>query len=166
MVESLKEKEISAGLLPYFIENHKKIYVFLVTPGGPFYVNKESWGIAKGLIEENIFNAALREFYEETGIKIEEYLDLDFCYLGKTEYSNGKVVHAYTFKSKKKFSFIKSNTFSLEWPPKSGVIKEFPEIKTGKWFLLEEAEKIIVEKQKVFLEHLKLHLKNIKEKTK
>ncbi len=155
------ENVISAGFLPYYIED-EKIYVFLVTPGGPFFKNKEAWGIAKGNIDgENFFKAAIREFEEETGVKIEEHLDVDLCYLGKVKYNNGKTVHSYTFKSKDKFSFIKSNTFVLEWPPKSGFKKEFPEIKTGKWFLLEEAEKIIVEKQKNFLEHLKEHLKSV-----
>ncbi len=147
----------SSGLLPYYIEE-EKVYVFLVTPDGPFYVNKEAYGISKGLIEENSFKTALREFYEETGIKAEEYIDEDFCYIGKTKTTN-KIICCYTFKSKEKFSFIKSNTFKLEWPPKSGIIKEFPEIKTGKWFLLEEAKKIIVKKQKVFLEKLEEHIK-------
>jgi predicted NUDIX family NTP pyrophosphohydrolase len=128
-------KEVSAGLLMYrVIEDlfEKKIEVFLVHPGGPFFSKKDNgfWGIPKGLVEgeEDMFEAAKREFKEETGIEPKS----NFIYLEHIKLKGGKVVHAWAFNSDipEKFE-LKCNSFEIEWPPKSGKKQRFPEV--DKW---------------------------------
>ncbi len=150
-----KNKNVSAGLLMYKMEDDK-IKIFLVHPGGPFFRNKDEgyWGIPKGLIEENeeLLTAAKREFQEETGIIPQG----DFIPLGFIKQKNGKIVHCWAFKFNGKEPIeIHSNTFSMEWPPKSGKIQFFQEIDKGKFFDVNEALIKINQAQNKFIKKLK-----------
>lgn len=147
-----KEIQKSAGLLMWdIIDGVPK--VLLCHPGGPYFKNKnfKSWGIPKGLIKDNeeILEAAIREFEEETSIKtIPPYESL-----GSVIHKNGKIVYAYTFHGKFP-GYIKSNIFEMEWPPKSGKIQSFPENDKGEMFIFEEAMKKIIGSQEPFIERL------------
>lgn len=116
--------------------------VFLVHPGGPFWVRKDAgaWSIPKGeFIEEEPLTAAKREFFEETGMKV----DGDFIPLSPITQKNGKVVHAWAVNADIDSEKVRSNTFEMEWPLGSGKKKEFPEIDKAGWFSLDEGiEKI------------------------
>lgn len=134
----------SAGILLYKRVN-KQLFVLLVHPGGPFWKNKDAghWSIPKGEFsdEENSFDAAIREFDEETGTR----LDGDFIELVPVKLKSGKVVYAWASEKDIDPGAIVSNTFEIEWPPKSGTLKSFPEIDKAAWFTVEEAlEKINV----------------------
>ncbi len=125
---------------------------FLVHPGGPYFRNKDagSWSIPKGLIdeEEPILKAAIREFQEETGIVPHP----PFHKLGSVKQKGGKLVHAWAFQGEWDPSQgLQSNSFELEWPPRSGKRQEFPEIDRAAWFSLEQAEIKILEAQIPFL---------------
>ncbi len=144
--------KLSCGILPYKIENGK-IKVYLSHFGGPFWKNKKrSWGIIKGEAEdkEDCLKTAKREFFEETGKKIEG----DFIDLGETKTSN-KIIHIFAIE-KDLDTDIKSNLVKLEY---KGKLFEFPEIDEVKWFNLEEAKEKIVKSQEVFLERLDFVLK-------
>ena len=117
----------------------------LVHPGGQFWKNKDAghWSIPKGEFsdEENAFDAAIREFEEETGTR----LDGDFIELVPVKLKSGKVVYAWALEKDIDADAVESNTFEIEWPPKSGRFKSFPEIDKADWFTVEEAlEKINV----------------------
>lgn len=127
--------------------------VFLVHPGGPFWRKKDAgaWSIPKGLVDagEKPFEAARREFAEETGIRpAAQFIDL-----GEAKQPGGKVVRAWAFEGDCS-PRISSNTFSMEWPPKSGRFQQFPEVDRGEWFSLEAARKRMNRGQVVFLERL------------
>lgn len=127
--------------------------VFLVHPGGPFWRKKDAgaWSIPKGLVDagEEPFEAARREFAEETGIRpAAQFIDL-----GEAKQPGGKVVRAWAFEGDCS-PRISSNTFSMEWPPKSGRFQQFPEVDRGEWFSLEAARKRMNRGQVVFLERL------------
>jgi predicted NUDIX family NTP pyrophosphohydrolase len=143
----------SAGLLLY--RKRKDILeVFLAHPGGPFFVNKDSgfWGIPKGLIDEgeDALAAAQREFEEETGFKAEG----PFLPLTAVTQKGGKVVQAWAFEGDVDAEKMRSNTFTLEWPPHSGKQQEFPEVDRGAWFSINEAKQAINVAQVSFLEEL------------
>jgi predicted NUDIX family NTP pyrophosphohydrolase len=145
----------SAGVL-MFRRRGRDLEVFLVHPGGPFWQKKEigAWSIPKGeyLNGEDELAAAKREFEEETGIKPEG----EFIPLGKVTQPGGKVVTAWALEGDCSTT-IRSNTFSLEWPPKSGQTQEFPEVDRANWFRLEEARVRIHKGQIEFLERLLAH---------
>jgi len=128
----------SAGILLYKIGN-KVPEVFLVHPGGPFWAKKEdgAWSIPKGEFEddEEPLTAAKREFEEETGIKISG----EFMELNPIKQKSGKIVYAWAVEGDIDPEKIKSNSFEIEWPPKSGKMKSFPEIDKAAWFNLSEA---------------------------
>jgi predicted NUDIX family NTP pyrophosphohydrolase len=139
----------SAGLLMYR-RQQEILEFFLVHPGGPYFRNKDEgyWTIPKGEPAENepLFEAAKREFIEETGIQPEgPFLDL-----GQIKQKGGKVVHAWAF-TKDVDVIVVSNDFQMEWPPKSGKIVSFPEIDKGGYFNLKEARKKINAAQVDFL---------------
>jgi len=144
---------LSAGILVYRFRN-KRLEVFLVHPGGPFWKGKDrnAWSIPKGICEEgeDVLEAAKREFKEETGFEI----DGDFIDLGQIRQSSGKIVHAFAIEGDIDPKKIKSNTFKLEWPKGSGNIKEYPEIDRGEWFTLDKAKEKITKGQKAFLDRL------------
>ena len=153
----------SAGLLMYHKEGNK-LKVFLVHPGGPFFSKKDEgyWGIPKGLVEdkEELLQAAIREFEEETGIRPEG----DYIPLGNTTQTNNKIVHAWAFEYDNSEQIdIVCNTFEMEWPPRSGKKQQFPEVDRGEFFTISEARKKVYSAQQVFIDRLLDHLE-IKEK--
>jgi len=146
----------SAGILLYRYVS-KTLQVFLVHPGGPFFVKKNAgwWTVPKGEIDvgEDPLSAALREFKEETG-----YLpNGDFKSLKPIRQKGGKTVMCWAVMGDLSAEHIKSNTFEMEWPPKSGKIKSFPEIDQAGWFSIEEAYHLINAMQQSFLNEL-IHL--------
>jgi predicted NUDIX family NTP pyrophosphohydrolase len=143
----------SAGLLLYRSkQNH--LEVFLVHPGGPFWAKKDlgSWSIPKGEFQEgeDPLVAAQREFHEETGFSING----EFKPLSSIKQKSGKVVHAWAIEGNVDQTKIKSNTFEMEWPPKSGKMKEFPEIDKAEWFAIKVAREKINPNQAAFLDRL------------
>ena len=147
----------SARILLYKIEN-KILKIFLVHPGGPFWAKKDdgAWSIPKGEFEdgEDPIDAAKREFEEETGIKISG----DFIELKPVKQKSGKIVYAWAVEGDIDVSKIKSNEFEIEWPPKSGKMKTFPEIDKAAWFDLGEANKKIIEAQSSLIKELETKL--------
>lgn len=125
----------SAGLLLYR-RRGEEVEVFLVHPGGPFWAGKEAhaWSIPKGefAVDENPLQAAKREFAEETGLT----LDGTFAALTPLRQPGGKIVHAWAIEGDCDAAAVKSNTFTLEWPPRSGRMQEFPEVDRAAWFAL------------------------------
>jgi len=128
--------------------------VFLVHPGGPFWSRKDAgaWSIAKGEYEpdEEPLDAARREFREETGFEASG----EFVPLGEVKQAGGKVVAAWAFRGDFDAAAIVSNTFEMEWPPRSGRLREFPEVDRAAWFTLEAARVKMLESQRSFLERL------------
>jgi len=142
----------SAGILVYRLRAGE-LQVFLVHPGGPFWVKKDAgaWTIPKGEFEdEEPLAAAKREFKEETGLS----MDGDFRPLAPVTLKSGKVVHAWAVESDLDASKIESNTFEIEWPPKSGKMREFPEMDRAGWFGLDEAVEKINPAQAGFVREL------------
>ena len=131
-----------------------QIEVLLVHPGGPFWKNKDigAWSIPKGEFadDEEPLDAARREFEEETGFKPGGlYLALQSIKL-----KSGKRVLAWAFEGDCDASQVRSNTFKLEWPPKSGEWRDFPEVDRAAWFSIQEARLKIHPEQVAFLEQL------------
>ncbi len=141
------------------IEGHK-LEVFLVHPGGPFWARKDAgaWSIPKGLVGEHgvesPIEAARREFREETGFPIVEPL----IPLGSVQQKSRKVVHAWAFEADADPKLLRSNTFLLEWPPRSGNIREFPEVDRGEYFPISAARTKINPAQAEFLDRLQMAL--------
>jgi predicted NUDIX family NTP pyrophosphohydrolase len=113
---------------------------FLVHPGGPIWANKDegAWTIPKGLIDpgEDALACAKRELHEETGFTIPEG---EYVSLGTIKQKSGKIVEAWAVRADLDASALVSNTFTMEWPPRSGKIVELPEVDRGAWFSYEEA---------------------------
>ncbi|MGZ8144241.1 MAG: NUDIX domain-containing protein, partial [Methylosarcina sp.] len=130
----------------------------LVHPGGPFWAAKDegAWSIPKGLIEDNEepLAAARREFKEETGFDAEG----EFIELGRLKQPSRKFVHVWAVECDLDVARIVSNLFVLEWPKKSGKLREFPEIDRGEWFDLTEARIRIQKGQSGFLDILTARL--------
>jgi len=145
--------QVSAGLVMYR-KSGSSLEVFLVHPGGPFWAKKDegAWSIPKGLVEkgEDKLGAAKREFAEETSVVPSG----PFIELGEIRQKSGKQVYAWAFEGNCDPPSIKSNTFSLEWPPKSGRMSEFPEIDRGKFFAIAEARRKINPQQAEFVNRL------------
>ena len=143
----------SAGILLYRVKN-KFLEVFLVHPGGPFWAKKDlgAWSIPKGEFteDENPLDAAKREFQEEIGI----YCTGEFIPLTAVKQKGGKIVYAWALEGDIDPNQIKSNTFEIEWPPKSGKKQEFPEIDKGEWFNISEAKQKINKNQVALIEEL------------
>ena len=146
-------KKQSAGILLYRLKE-KKMEVFLVHPGGPFWKKKDtaSWTIPKGefLDDEDSLAAAIREFREETGFTP----DGPFVPLSPVRQKSGKQVWAWAAAGDLVPALMRSNTVSLEWPPRSGRKIKFPEVDRGEWFTLDVAEKKINPAQVGFLQEL------------
>lgn len=138
--------KISAGLLMYRgrTEHGDVLEVLLAHPGGPFWKNKDdgAWTLPKGEVEtgEDLLAAAIREFNEETGLTAVE----PFLALGKVKNKSGKVLHAWAFPGDCDPTQLRSNTFEIEWPPKSGRKQEFPEIDRAQFFDLTTARRKIL----------------------
>ncbi|MCF0054862.1 NUDIX domain-containing protein [Dyadobacter sp. CY356] len=142
----------SAGILLYRIK--PELEVFLVHPGGPFFVKKDlgAWSIPKGEFDytETAIDAAKREFEEETGNVIEG----EFKMLQPITQKSGKVVQAWAVEGDIDAENIVSNTFEMIWPPNSGKMKTFPENDRGQWFTIDEAKLKINERQIPLLDEL------------
>lgn len=143
----------SAGILLYKTSS-KKLEVFLVHPGGPFWKNKDegAWSIPKGEFsdEEKPLDAAIREMKEETDVLLKG----DFIELTPVKQKSGKMVHAFAKEYDLDPSQIKSNEFEMEWPPKSGKKKSFPEIDKAEWFDVNTAKRKIIAAQSAFIDEL------------
>jgi predicted NUDIX family NTP pyrophosphohydrolase len=146
-------KRVSAGLL-MFRRRHSDLEVLLVHPGGPYWRKKDlgSWSIPKGEYTEGetALAAAMREFEEETGIKPSG----EFTPLDDIRQPSGKIITAWAFEGDCSPAEIRSNLFSMEWPPRSGKTREFPEIDRANWFSLEDAKARILKGQAGFLDRL------------
>ena len=129
--------------------------VYLVHPGGPFFRNKDIWGIPGGAIEkhETAESAAVREFIEETGhsklFNSEEFLSDMLQYFDSFKINNKKIIAVFTAAGNVAGP-VKSNVFEMVWPPGTEKLQSFPEIDKGRWFAIEEA------KEKVFKNHQKI----------
>jgi len=135
-----------------------RLEVLLMHPGGPFWARKDlgAWSIPKGEYEdgEEPLRAAVREFIEETGLEPRG----SFLELAPVRQKGGKIVSAWAFEGDCDPGSLRSNTFSLEWPPRSGRMKEFPEVDRAAWYDLDEAREKILPSQIPFLEELVLRL--------
>jgi predicted NUDIX family NTP pyrophosphohydrolase len=147
----------SAGILLYRFRRSAP-EVFLVHPGGPYWANKDAgaWSIPKGELEANDdpLAAARREFEEETGRPVAG----DFLALTPQRQKGGKVVHAWAVEGDIDAATIVSNTFTIEWPPRSGVRRTFPEVDRAAWFDIATAREKILAGQQPFLDELERRL--------
>jgi predicted NUDIX family NTP pyrophosphohydrolase len=143
----------SAGILMYRRKGGV-LEVLLVHPGGPFWKKKDdgAWTIPKGLHEpgEEALAAARREFEEETGAAPAG----EFIPLGEFRQSSAKTVSVWAVEGEFDVTKFKSNTFALEWPPKSGKMNEFPEADRAAWFSPDEARRKILKGQRPALDAL------------
>jgi predicted NUDIX family NTP pyrophosphohydrolase len=144
----------SAGLL-LFRTSDETLEVLLVHPGGPLWAKKDAgaWSIPKGEIgeSEDPLETARREFAEETGQKV----DGPVIELGEIRQKGGKTVQAWAMKGDLDPATIRSNTFTMQWPPRSGRMREFAEVDRAQWFTLEKAREKINPAQMAFLKRLK-----------
>jgi predicted NUDIX family NTP pyrophosphohydrolase len=144
----------SAGILLYRLRG-EALEVFLVHPGGPFWMKKDLgvWSIPKGEYEkgEDALAAARREFEEETGFA---WIEGELHPLGTVKLSSGKVVTAWALEGDCDAHAIRSNLFEMEWPPKSGRQQAFPEVDRAEWLSLATAHTKIHPAQGAFLERL------------
>jgi len=135
-----------------------ELQVLLVHPGGTFFQKKDdgAWGIPKGEIEagEDLLGAARREFEEETGFKPSP----PFIALSSITQKGGKVVHAWACVGDCDPGQLRSNTFKMEWPPRSGRWQEFPEIDRAEWFSLADARRKLKPTQVPLIEELERKL--------
>ena len=131
------------------------IEVFIAHMGGPFWAKKDdaAWSIPKGEYsdDEQALHAALREFGEEIGVPAPE---LDYTLLGEFRQSSGKIVTAFAAESDFDVSEVHSNTFPVEWPPRSGRIREFPEVDRAEWMPIDAARTRLVKGQVAVLDAL------------
>ena len=138
--------DTSAGILLY--RRTPDLEVFIGHMGGPFWARKDAgaWSIPKGLYtgDEPPLHAAIREFEEETGVELPAY---DFVDLGEFRYSSGKRLAVFAAESDLAMDTITSNTFDLEWPPRSGRMQQFPETDKAGWFPIEQAREKLVKAQ-------------------
>lgn len=145
---------VSAGIL-LFRRQDGGIEVLLAHQGGPFWTNKDAghWTIPKGEVEpgEAWIDVARREFAEETGFELQINEDLP---LGEITQKSGKTVLAWAVEGDLDPAQARSNTFSIEWPPRSGRQQDFPEIDRVEWFGLEEARRRLKPAQVPFIERL------------
>jgi predicted NUDIX family NTP pyrophosphohydrolase len=143
----------SAGLVLYRIHD-RQLEFLLVHPGGPFWKNKDagSWTIPKGEphADEPPFQAAQREFEEETGFKPHG----QFLELTAVKQKGGKVIQAWAFEGDWDPARIRSNRFTLEWPPRSGRQAEFPEVDRAAFFSLDQAKEKLNPAQLPLLQEL------------
>lgn len=134
--------KISAGLL-LFRRRGEIMEVFLVHPGGPLWAKKDAgaWSIPKGLIDpgEEPLSAARREFEEETGFQVSG----EFIPLAPAKVTGGKTILAWSVEGDCDPDAMRSNTFEMEWPPRSGKRQKFPEVDRGEWFSLAAAKEKI-----------------------
>jgi predicted NUDIX family NTP pyrophosphohydrolase len=143
----------AAGILLYR-QGPRGLEVLLAHPGGPLWAKKNlgAWTIPKGQFgdSESALDAAKREFEEEMG----SAANGQFAELGSIKQPSGKVVHAFAAESDFDVTTVKSNLFTLEWPPRSGRNGQFPEVDRAEWFSIEEARQRILKGQEPFIDRL------------
>jgi predicted NUDIX family NTP pyrophosphohydrolase len=143
----------SAGLLLYRLRGHA-LELLLVHPGGPFWAKKDdgAWSIPKGEYDdgEDAQAVARREFAEEVGA----VPDGDAIDLGEVTQGGGKRVRAFALAGDFDVGRLQSNSFEIEWPPKSGRKQSFPEVDRAEWFAPEAAQRKILAGQRPFIERL------------
>lgn len=144
--------KVSAGLIMFRVR--ERLEVLLVHPGGPFWKNKDdgAWTIPKGEVEadEELLAVALREFTEETGIVPRP----PYTPLTPIKQKSGKTVHAWAFEGDCDPRAIRSNTFSMEWPPRSGKSALFPEVDRADFFDLAQGRRKLNPSQAALLDEL------------
>jgi predicted NUDIX family NTP pyrophosphohydrolase len=152
-----RKNEVSAGLLVHRCQKNG-VEVLLAHPGGPFWAKKEDgvWTIPKGLLEpgDDVESAARREFKEETGLSVAGNL----VALAPVNQKGGKLVHAFAVEADLDLSSFASNAFELEWPPKSGLRRSFPEIDRLAYFAIPAAMTKILTYQQPLLRELERRL--------
>jgi len=143
----------AAGIL-LFRRGPSGLQVLLAHPGGPLWSRKDygAWTLPKGQFTDGELplDAARREFEEEMGAAPSG----NFQSLGTLKQPSGKVIHAWAVESDFDAARVTSNLFSMEWPPKSGRMAEFPEVDRAGWFSIEEARQKILKGQAPFLDRL------------
>lgn len=149
----------SAGLLVFRRTGGEGVEVLIGHMGGPFWESREeeAWSFPKGQYEpdETAEDAARREFQEELGLAAP---DGEWFPLGEARQRNGKIVTIWAVEGDLDPTRVVPGTFTMEWPPRSGVTAEFPEIDRVGWFAPEAAAPLLVTGQRVFLERLRAHL--------
>ena len=147
----------SAGILLF--RKLLDVEVLLIRPGGPFWRNRDAgaWMIPKGAVEtgETAAEAALREFEEETGTK----LDAEPFPLATIRQAGGKRVEAFALEGDLDSAAVKSNEFELEYPPRSGKRERFPEVEEARWMSLSEARRMMLPSQLPLLDALEAKLR-------
>jgi predicted NUDIX family NTP pyrophosphohydrolase len=148
----------SAGILLYRLTSDE-LEVFLVHPGGPFWTKKDegAWSIPKGECQpgEDGLATARREFAEETGLELQGEL----VALGSFRQSAAKTVEVWVAEGDADPAKLVSNTFAMEWPPRSGRMQQFPEVDRAAWLAPSEAARKLVKGQVAILEALRSHLR-------
>jgi predicted NUDIX family NTP pyrophosphohydrolase len=148
----------SAGVL-LFRRHTGDVEILLIRPGGPFWRNRDvgAWMIPKGMVEagEAPAEAALREFFEETGTAL---TDIPFP-LATVRQAGGKLVEAFAVEGDLDVATMKSIDFELEWPPRSGRIEHFPEAEEARWMTLDQARAMMLPSQLPLLDALEAKLK-------
>lgn len=151
----------SAGILLYRRTAPDGLQVWIAHMGGPYWAGKDdrAWSIPKGLVDDaddgDELRTARREFLEEIGVPAPE---VEYEKLGEFRQSSGKTVIAFAAEAEFSPAAIVSNTFSLEWPPRSGRLQEFPEIDDARWFPVEVARDKVVAGQVAVLDALVAHV--------
>jgi predicted NUDIX family NTP pyrophosphohydrolase len=147
--------KLGAGLLVYR-STGGKVEVLLVHPGGPFWARRDdgAWSLPKGeyVADEDPLEVAVREFREELGM--DPPGDRPPVSLGDIRQPSGKRISAWALEGDLEVTEVRSNTFTLEWPPGSGVAREFPEVDRAGWFGLEAARRKLVRGQVSFIDRL------------
>jgi len=145
-----RKSHVSAGILAF--RRKEGLEVLLAHPGGPYWANKDAgaWSIPKGLVEsDDLVACARREFHEETGLSADGTL----IPLSPVKQKSGKTVHAFALEADLDLSQCRSNSFEVEWPPRSGKVKRFPEVDRVAYFDAATAlEKILAYQQPFILE--------------
>ena len=148
---------LSAGILLYR-RSSGRTEVLLVRPGGPFWRNRNegAWMIPKGAVEpgETPEQAALREFEEEVGMR----LSAPLSHLCRVRQAGGKIVETFAMEGDLDPSTITSIYFEMEWPPRSGEIRSFPEVEEARWMALDEARRLMLPSQLPMIEALEARL--------
>jgi predicted NUDIX family NTP pyrophosphohydrolase len=152
-----RKADVSAGILVYR-ETNATLEVLLAHPGGPFWARKDAgaWTIPKGLVEPgaDLLATAQREFTEETGFVAEG----PFVQLSAVRQTSGKIVHAFACRGDFDSTKLISNMFEIEWPPRSGQRRQFPEVDRAAWFDLPAARDKLIAYQRPFLQNLEAKL--------
>jgi predicted NUDIX family NTP pyrophosphohydrolase len=153
MIRGMSPGRLASGIL-LFRRGERGLEVLLAHPGGPFWTNKDegAWTLPKGepAPGEDALACARRELEEETGLTSSG----PFTDLGEIRQKSGKVVHAWAAAGEGDPATMKSNTFTMEWPPKSGRMASFPEVDRWGWFDLDEARRRMNPAQTALLDRL------------